>query len=423
MRFALICPPYASHRAAFEALAAALMARGHSVAFLVHGGMAGELRLDGAQLAALPGTPDGLARIRANAALAGNPLFLWNVLKDGACQTRTLAQAGPELLRSVRADAIVADQMEPAGGLIARALSLPFVSLACSLPIETEAAVPPPFLNWSFDPSERGLRRNRGGNRVAHLLLTPQRRAIRDAAARLGLTGYDTLEDCLSPAGTVSQTVAAFDFPRQTGERIHGVGPIRRDRHVALFRPRDAGRPPLVYASLGTMQGHRLDIFRNVATACRRLGLRLAVAHCGGLSERQAASLDAARVCDFVDQPAMLRQASICVTHGGMNTALDALEAGVPMLALPLAFDQPGVAARIRHHGVGLSLSPSRASPSRASASRIEAALARILAEPGFAANACGIGQALKAGGGAARAAELVEDLCSGRAVPMDLAV
>jgi zeaxanthin glucosyltransferase len=44
--------------------------------------------------------------------------------------------------------------------------------------------------------------------------------------------------------------------------------------------------------------------------------------------------------------------------NGGLNTVLDAIAAQTPMLALPIAFDQPGAAARMRHAGAGLVASP-----------------------------------------------------------------
>jgi zeaxanthin glucosyltransferase len=49
----------------------------------------------------------------------------------------------------------------------------------------------------------------------------------------------------------------------------------------------------------------------------------------------------------------LLKRAALCITHAGMNTALEALAQGVPMVAIPIAFDQPGVAARIAYHRVG----------------------------------------------------------------------
>jgi len=58
-------------------------------------------------------------------------------------------------------------------------------------------------------------------------------------------------------------------------------------------------------------------------------------------------------VVETAPQIALLRRATLCITHGGLNTALEALGQGVPMVAIPIAFDQPGVAARIAYHGVG----------------------------------------------------------------------
>src|SRR5580658_8714154 len=52
----------------------------------------------------------------------------------------------------------------------------------------------------------------------------------------------------------------------------------------------------------------------------------------------------------------LLKGAALCITHAGLNTALEALTQGVPMVALPIGYDQPGVAARIVYHGVGESL-------------------------------------------------------------------
>jgi zeaxanthin glucosyltransferase len=49
----------------------------------------------------------------------------------------------------------------------------------------------------------------------------------------------------------------------------------------------------------------------------------------------------------------LLKRAALCLTHAGLNTALEALAEGVPMVAIPIGYDQPGVAARIAHHGVG----------------------------------------------------------------------
>jgi len=43
----------------------------------------------------------------------------------------------------------------------------------------------------------------------------------------------------------------------------------------------------------------------------------------------------------------LLKQTSVCITHAGLNTVLEALTQDVPQVAIPVTNDQPGVAARI----------------------------------------------------------------------------
>ena len=49
----------------------------------------------------------------------------------------------------------------------------------------------------------------------------------------------------------------------------------------------------------------------------------------------------------------LLKRAALCITHAGLNTVLESLAHGVPMVAIPIGYDQPGTAARIAHHGTG----------------------------------------------------------------------
>lgn len=49
----------------------------------------------------------------------------------------------------------------------------------------------------------------------------------------------------------------------------------------------------------------------------------------------------------------LLKRAALCITHAGLNTVLESLAHGVPMIAIPIGYDQPGTAARIAYHGLG----------------------------------------------------------------------
>jgi UDP:flavonoid glycosyltransferase YjiC (YdhE family) len=99
-----------------------------------------------------------------------------------------------------------------------------------------------------------------------------------------------------------------------------------------------------------------------------------------------------------------LARADAVVSHAGLNTVLDAIAARTPILALPIAFDQPGAASRILHAGVGL-----RASPRLAGAATIERQLRRLLREPQFRERLDVLGADLAQAGGTPRAADIVE--------------
>ena len=53
----------------------------------------------------------------------------------------------------------------------------------------------------------------------------------------------------------------------------------------------------------------------------------------------------------------LLKRTSVCITHAGLNTVLESLAQGVPQLAIPVTFEQPGVAARIAAKKTGVTMS------------------------------------------------------------------
>lgn len=363
-RIAFICPAFFSHLRAFEALGESLRRLGHEMTFLLPAGAGAMIQMPGFTVAEIP-LAEGYkpATVIARAARPPGVFGILRTVADGAITTESICRYGPDMLRDYGIEAVVGDELEPAGGLVARYLGLPFVSLAAALPIERDPMMPLPFVDWRYDPSELGQKRNRGGEFIAGLLLTRQRQAIRRSARLLGMSGIRTDLHCLSDRLRITQTVASFDFPRPSETLLQPVGPIRsRASSIGHASPPcRKRRRPFVYASLGTLQGHRFELFRKIADACRDLGADVLIAHCGGLDAEKAGRLNASSVVDFTDQMAALEMADVCITHGGLNTVLDCIRAGTPMLALPIAFDQPGVSARIVHHHIGESLSANRA--------------------------------------------------------------
>ncbi|MCQ4306949.1 glycosyltransferase [Pseudomonas stutzeri] len=412
--FAVIAPPFHSHLRAMEAIGAELISRGHRVTVVQQADVAVALRHP--QLGFVPiGTashpPGSLQQVIERAARPGGPWGIRRVIADMAAATEMFCQDAPAVLRAIGAEAIIADQMEAAGGLVAEHLGLPFVSVACALPVNREALVPLPVMPWRYRPTPWGEQLNLHSSRVYDRAMHVHAEVISRYAAQFGLSPRQRLDECLSPLLQLSQTVTGFDFPRTAlPEQFHAVGPLRLAlaAEPALEIPIASGRP-FVFASLGTLQGDRFGLFQRIAEACRELDAQLLIAHCGRLHAQQESRLlnaGASWVTDFAPQRAVLARADALITHAGLNTVLDALEAGVPSLALPIAFDQPGAAARVVHAGVGLKLDPRLASRRR-----IVQALKQLLREPRFAQRARNLGDEVRAAGGAPRAAQLMEDV------------
>ena len=142
-----------------------------------------------------------------------------------------------------------------------------------------------------------------------------------------------------------------------------------------------------------------------IARAAEDLGVCLALAHCGGLTGAQAQALPGGAVVrDFFPQRAVLARAAACVTHAGLNTVLDCAAAQVPMVAIPLAFEQPATAARLAFHGAARVLSPRRAT--RAT---IREALGAVLSDPSYRAALAAPAAEIAVAGGVSRAADLIE--------------
>ncbi|HJT77524.1 MAG TPA: glycosyltransferase [Gemmataceae bacterium] len=133
-----------------------------------------------------------------------------------------------------------------------------------------------------------------------------------------------------------------------------------------------AGEPPVAF-TLGTGMMHAARFFRAAVGACRILGAR------GLLLTKYPHQVPrglppSVRHCPFAPFLELLPHCAALVHHGGAGTVAKALATATPQLILPLAWDQPDNAARVKRLGAGDSL-PAR---TRYSA-RLAKALARVM--------------------------------------------
>jgi zeaxanthin glucosyltransferase len=291
----------------------------------------------------------------------------------------------PDLIQKEAIDLLIIDQVHYGGATIAEHLGIPFVSLANALPVNREDVIPPPVMLWPFDPSPAGIERNRkgwAGVDQAYSMLLPvvnqQRRAWH-------LPEYNNLlEDSFSTLAQISQQSSVLEFPRpQAPATLHFVGHLHDERlsQEVPFPWEWLDGRPLIYASCGTLQNQLEHVFQAIIEACAPLEAQTVIAL--GKDALSPEAFGAAptniKLVPYAPQTELLLRASLCILHAGLNTTLDCLENGVPMIAIPIASDQPGAAMRIAHLGVGIVLPLAEVN-----ATSIGAAVHTVLTQPTY---------------------------------------
>jgi MGT family glycosyltransferase len=90
-----------------------------------------------------------------------------------------------------------------------------------------------------------------------------------------------------------------------------------------------------------------------IAEACRGIHVQLVISLGNRFDPVEFADLPGQPlVVKYAPQLELLEVASGVITHGGANTVFETLMAGKPMLLIPLAYDQPAMAARLARLGI-----------------------------------------------------------------------
>jgi MGT family glycosyltransferase len=113
-------------------------------------------------------------------------------------------------------------------------------------------------------------------------------------------------------------------------------------------------------------------------------------------------------VVGYAPQLELLPKATLTITHAGLNTALESLSNGVPMIAIPITNDQPAVAARIAWTGTG-EFVPLKS----LNTSKLRSAIEKVLFQNSYKENAARIQEAIRRAGAVSKAADIIEQVIS----------
>jgi zeaxanthin glucosyltransferase len=212
---------------------------------------------------------------------------------------------------------------------------------------------------WPHENTSKALIRNRNGVRAAGEMFAPIATLARSYAEKVGLRiDWDDVSATASKLAVISQTPREFDFPGiPWPAQFHYAGPLHDNngREPIPFPWEKLNGNPFVYASMGTLVNGREHIYRTILQAVGQLSDIQVVLSLGKNVGSEALGNVPSNVIVVPTAPQieLLKRAALCITHAGLNTALESLAQGVPMVAIPIGYDQPGVAARIAYHGVG----------------------------------------------------------------------
>ena len=412
MHIGLACPELSGHLNPMTTLGRELARRGHRVTVVARPDGEAKAVAAGLGFAAIGAAEFPRGAIAAQANALGR-MTARNALSYTVEMMRLAAEVAlrdlPAVCREIGIEGLLVDQVNPAAGTVAEIEGLPFVKVANALALNRDPACPPAVLPWRYRPGLIGRLRNAVGNRFLHRVTAPVRDAINAHRVRHGLAPRMG-EEAPAFLAEIAQQPAFFDFPRARPEpRLHFTGPWHSagGGHVPFPWERLDGRP-LVYASLGTLQNRLVDMFTTIAEAVAPLDVQLVISL--GAADQDAPSL-AARcagnpiVVPVAPQLELLDRATVAITHAGLNTALESLARGVPMVAIPITNDQPGVARRLEWLGLGEVVLPRQLT-----ASRLRQAVERVFGDPGYRTRARERAAEIASIDGVGRAADIVEE-------------
>ena len=222
---------------------------------------------------------------------------------------------------------------------------------------------------------------------------------------------HERLDETTSPFAQVSQQLLAFDYPRAAlPAQFHYSGPFRSGspRSWVDFPFDQLTTRRLVYASLGTRYANRnRRLLWLIAKACEDLPAQLVISLGDGSTPPDVGDLPGTPlVVNFAPQLELLQRSALCVTHAGLNTVLESLSFGVPILAIPVTNDQPGVASRVAWTGAGECI----AWPRR-TVKGLRLAIERVLGKEPYRTSARRLQNGIQASAGIAGAGDVVEEV------------
>lgn len=378
-RILMTMPPLAGHINPALAVAAQLQARGHTVAWALHGALAADRLPERAQVFSLPVT-DAVNNVASPREVRG--LESLRFFYEDFCLPLAYSCLHPleKIARKFKPDLIVSDHQMLAGGLVARKLNIPWFS---SVTTSASTLKMQPLLNtWLIEK-------------------------LHDLQKYYGMASVIERPD-FSSYGVI--VFSSEQLLGNTHERVpapyHFVGPAFASRaavpHFPWLQLDPYKRKILI--SLGTVNRDRsMRFYEVMMAALGDLDIQVIMVASAEMVAKAPANFI---VQEYVPQVELLPYLDAVVCHAGHNTVCEALAFGLPLIVAPIRDDQPVIARQVIDAGAGLFMRFGKVTVPTA-----RATVMQLLDDENLRRNAKRLAQAFRGLGGAEEAAKIIEQL------------
>ncbi|HEY0755411.1 MAG TPA: macrolide family glycosyltransferase [Ktedonobacteraceae bacterium] len=326
------------------AIAAELLARGEQVIYYLAEPFREVIEATGATFRALPfnliegGQKPDFSSADANKHLAMLPLFM--VQKSSEMVPPLL-----ERIRAEQADSIVCDIMFLWGRMVAHLLHIPAVALC-----------PTYAMNAHFNVYDSAQNSTSGPG-----LATAFTNELTQISVICGLPLSETHTPFMGAEPlTIVFLPRAFQPEGSTfDERFLFVGPsfqAHRDARLA-FPLEQLGTQPTLYISLGTTFNKQVEFYQQCMAAFGGTSWQVVLSHGARVDQAELGAIPRnILAAPHVPQLEVLPRTDIFLSHGGMNSVMESLSCGVPLIVIPQIREQEVTAQRVRELGLGIVL-------------------------------------------------------------------
>ncbi|HEY4048432.1 MAG TPA: nucleotide disphospho-sugar-binding domain-containing protein [Acidobacteriaceae bacterium] len=367
MKIGFVSMPLTGHLNPMIALARKLQSRGHEIVFIGVPDVGSYVRAAG-----LPFVPyceeefpegSGAKALVSVSKVHGPEVTRLTIQGAGRAHFQAASKHLPRKLAEAGVEAVVLDTIHMYLEVVPMSLGIPYAHVWAILNIDFSGATLPSVVPGPYDNTPGARQRNLEALKKSdNAFFGIVQELAAPYAERAGLKiDWSNPTPTFSKLAIVSQTPKEFDLPGiPWPPEFHYAGPFFDDagREPIPFAWEKLDGRSLVYTSLGTLLNGIESIYKTILAAVGKLPeIQVVLAKGNNIELSELGSIPSnVIVVDTAPQIELLKRSALCITHAGVNTALESLAQGVPMVAIPLGYDQFGVAVRIVYHGVGESL-------------------------------------------------------------------